>query len=62
MPETDSEVGPETARFQAFAAGRADDLPPAWHMRTSGRKIGILIAVAVVVAILAILFGELLVA
>jgi hypothetical protein len=61
MPETDSEMGPETARFQAFAARRDDDLPPAWRMRASGREVGILIAGVALAAILAVLFGALLV-
>ena len=43
MPETDSDMGAETARFQAFAARREDDLPPPWQMRAPGAKIGILI-------------------
>ena len=50
-------MGSETARFQAFAARREDDLPPPWQMRAPGSKIGILIAVVVVVAMLAVLFG-----
>jgi hypothetical protein len=57
MPETDSDTGAETARFQAFATGRDDDLPPPWQMRAPGSKIGILIAIVVVVAMLAVLFG-----
>ena len=35
MPETHSEVGEETARFQAFK-DRNDDLPPAWQMKAPG--------------------------
>jgi hypothetical protein len=61
MSETNSEVGAETARFQAFAARRDDDLPPAWQMRASGRQIGILIGGVLLAAILAVLFGSLLV-
>jgi len=57
MPETDSDMGAETARFQAFATRRDDDLPPPWQMKAPGSKIGILIAIVVGVAILAILFG-----
>ena len=60
MPETDSDMGAETARFQAFAARRDDDLPPPWQMRAPGSKIGILIAIVVVVAILAVIFGVML--
>jgi hypothetical protein len=57
MPETDSDMGAETARFQAFAVRRDDDLPPPWQMRAKGSKIGILIAIVVVVAILAVILG-----
>ena len=57
MPETDSDMGAETARFQAFAVRRDDDLPSPWQMRAPGSKIGILVAIVVVVAILAVIFG-----
>ena len=57
MPETDSDMGAETARFQAFAVRRDDDLPPPWRMRAPGSKIVLLIAIVVVVAMLAVLFG-----
>jgi hypothetical protein len=50
-------MGAETARFQAFATRREDDLPPPWQMRANGSKIGILVLAVVVVAILAILLG-----
>jgi hypothetical protein len=60
MPETDSDTGAETARFQAFAARREDELPPPWKMRAPGSKIGILIAIVVVAAILAVILGVLL--
>jgi hypothetical protein len=57
MPETDSDTGAETARFQAFATRRDDDLPPPWQMKAPGSKIGLLIGIVLVVAILAVLFG-----
>jgi len=57
MPETDSDMGAETARFQAFATRRDDDLPPPWQMKAPGSKIGILVAIVIGVAILALLFG-----
>jgi hypothetical protein len=60
MPETDSDVSASTARFQAFKE-RGDDLPPSWQMKAPGAKIGILAGVVVVVAVLAALFGSLLV-
>jgi hypothetical protein len=61
MPETHSDLGEETARFQAFQ-DRSDDLPPAWQMKAKGSKILLLAAVVIVVAILAMVFGKLLAA
>jgi len=60
MPETDSDIGAETARFKAFK-DRSDDLPPAWEMKAPGSKIGMLAIIVVVVAILAAIIGYLLV-
>ena len=60
MPETDSDIGAETARFQAFK-DRSDELPPAWEMKAPGSKIGMLAGIVVVVAVLAAIFGYLLV-
>ena len=60
MPETHSETGEETARFQAFK-DRNDDLPPAWQMKAPGSRIGLLAAVVIVVAILALIIGLVLV-
>jgi hypothetical protein len=60
MPETDSDIGAETARFQAFK-NRNDDLPPSWEMKASGSKIGVLAAIVIVVAILAAIVGYLLI-
>jgi hypothetical protein len=60
MPETDSDIGAETARFQAFKDG-SDDLPPAWEMKAPGSKIGMLAVIVIVVAILAAVVGYLLV-
>jgi hypothetical protein len=57
MPETDNDMGAETARFQAFAIRRDDDLPPPWQMRAPGSKIGILIAIVLVVALFAVILG-----
>ena len=60
MPETDSDTGADTARFQAFkdrerrpSARLADEGP--------GSKIGMLAGIVVVVAIFAAIFGVLLV-
>jgi hypothetical protein len=60
MPETDSDIGAETARFQAFK-DRSEDLPPAWQMKAPGSKIGMLAVVVVIAAILAAIIGVLLV-
>jgi hypothetical protein len=57
MPEANSDMGAETARFQAFAARRDDELPPPWQMRARGSKVVLLVAIVVVVAILAVIFG-----
>jgi hypothetical protein len=57
MPETDSDMGAETARFQAFAIRPDDDLPPPWQMRAPGSKIGILIAIVLVAALFAVILG-----
>jgi hypothetical protein len=59
MPETDSDAGVDTARFQAFQ-NRGDD-PPAWQMKAPGSKIGLLAGIVVVAAIFAAIFGVLLV-
>ena len=60
MPETDSDLGQETARFQAFK-DRNDDLPPSWQMKAPGSRIGLLAVIVVIVAILAGILGYLLV-
>ena len=60
MPETDSDISAETARFKAFK-DRTDDLPPSWEMKASGSQIGMLAGIVVVVAILAAIIGYLLI-
>lgn len=60
MPEAHSDIGEETARFQAFKE-RDDDLPPAWQMKAPREKIGLLAGIVIAVAVLAVLFGLLLV-
>jgi len=60
MPETESDLGQETARFQAFK-DRNDDLPPSWQMKAPGSRIGLLAIIVVIVAILAGILGYLLV-
>jgi hypothetical protein len=61
MPETDTDVSASTARFQAFKE-RSDELPPSWQMKAPGSRIGILVAIVIVVAVLAAIFGTLLLA
>ncbi len=61
MPETDTDASASTARFQAFKE-RSDELPPAWQMKAPRSRIGILAAIVVVVAVLAAIFGTLLLA
>lgn len=61
MPETDGDVGADTARFQAFAAERDEEVPAPWRMRADGPKIGVLIAIVAAVAILAAVIGSLLI-
>jgi hypothetical protein len=60
MPESRTDIGEETARFQAFQ-NRHDDLPPAWHMKATGSRIGVLAVIVIVVAILAMIIGKVLV-
>jgi hypothetical protein len=60
MPEAHGDVGEETARFQAFQ-DRSDDLPPAWRMKARGSTIILLAVIVIVVAILALVFGKVLV-
>lgn len=60
MPETRSDIGEETARFQAFK-DRTDDLPPAWQMKAPGSRIAMLAGITVIVAIVACIIGLLLV-
>ena len=50
-------MGAETARFQAFATRREDDLPPPWQMRAPISKVGVLVGVLVVAVILAIVLA-----
>jgi hypothetical protein len=60
MPESHSDIGEETARFQAFK-DRSDELPPSWQMKTTGAKIGALAIIVIVVAIVAMIIGKVLV-
>jgi len=59
MPYAEDDQSASTARFRAFAQRQDDDLPPAWEMRAPRQKVwllaGIVIGVAVLVAIFAII-------
>ena len=59
MPETNTDASADTARFQAFQ-DQSDGLPPAWRMKATGSKIGLLAGIVVVVALFAAIFGVLL--
>jgi len=59
MSDVDKDLSADTARFRAFAQ-RQDDLPAPWHMRADRRKIGLLAAIVLVVAVLAAVFAALL--
>jgi hypothetical protein len=60
MPETNTDASADTARFQAFK-DRGDDLPPAWEMKAQRSQIGLLAVIVVGVAVLAAVFGILLI-
>jgi hypothetical protein len=60
MPETRSDIGEETARFQAFK-DRTDDLPPAWQMKAPGSRIALLAGITIIAAIVASIIGVLLI-
>ena len=53
MSDVDNDFSADTARFQAFAQRRDEDLPAPWHMRVPGSKIGILALIVVGVAVVA---------
>lgn len=57
MAETDDDLSANTARFRAFTDRKDEDLPAPWQMRASGSKVwlfaGVVVAVAVIVAIVA---------
>ena len=47
----------DTARFQAFVQHRDDEPPPAWQMRAPASKIGLLAGIIIVVAIVVALIA-----
>lgn len=60
MPETHQGASARTDRLQALR-NRNDDLPPVWEMKASGAKIGLLAVIVFLVALVAALFGLLLI-
>jgi hypothetical protein len=58
MAELEEDHSADTARFQAFVQHRDDEPPTAWQMRAPVSRIGlfagIIIVVAVVVALIAL--------
>jgi hypothetical protein len=61
MSDVDDDLSADTARFQAFAQRRDEDLPAPWHMRVPGSKIGLLAGIVIAVAVLAAIVAGLLV-
>jgi hypothetical protein len=60
MSEADDDMSASTARFQAFAEAKEEDLPSPWKMRASGSKIGLLAAIVVLVAVIAAILAHVL--
>jgi hypothetical protein len=63
MSERESDTSASTAEFRAFAAGTNAESAPPWAMRAPGRRVALLaaavIAVAIVLAIVAVLIAGL---
>jgi hypothetical protein len=57
MAELSEDHSADTARFQAFVQHREDEPPTAWEMRAPAKKIGLLAAIVVAVAIIAALIA-----
>jgi hypothetical protein len=47
----------DTARFQAFVQHRDDEPPPAWQMSAPASKIGLLAGIIIAVAVVAALIA-----
>ena len=60
MSDVDDDLSADTAHFRAFAQ-RQDDLPAPWHMRVPGSRIGLLAGIVVAVAVLAAIVAVLLI-
>jgi hypothetical protein len=61
MADVNDDFSADTGRFQAFVQQQDDEQPAAWQMRASGVRIGLLagivVAVAVVAAVIALGFA-----
>jgi hypothetical protein len=53
MADLNEDFSADTMRFQAFVQRQDDEQPPAWRMRASGARIGLLAGIVVAVAIVA---------
>jgi hypothetical protein len=60
MADVDDDMSASTARFRAFAERAEEDLPAPWKMRASKSKIGLLVTIVIVVAVLAAIVASLL--
>jgi hypothetical protein len=51
MSEREPDTSASTAEFRAFAAGTNPDNVPPWSMRASGKRVGLLALVILLVAV-----------
>jgi hypothetical protein len=51
MGDLDEDFSADTGRFRAFVLADQEQQPPAWKMRASGIRIGLLAGIVVVVAV-----------
>jgi hypothetical protein len=58
MAELHEDSSADTARFQAFVQRTDEAPPPAWQMRASGAKIGLLVGIVIVVAAIVALIAS----
>ncbi|HTU76220.1 MAG TPA: hypothetical protein VMG38_22100 [Trebonia sp.] len=57
MAELDEDRSADTARFQAFVQHRDDEQPTAWEMRAPAKRIGLLAGIVIAVAVVAALIA-----
>ncbi len=60
MSDVEDDQSASTARFQAFAESKDEDLPAPWKMRAPATKIGLLALIVVVVAVVALVLARVL--